>query len=431
VLLLILLLIPIAYAQECDYYEYENYTTEETNYYIENRLIEGNVSITDTQISGDNVYFKIYNSFNFEVEAMVSYQLRSKWFGNKNKKTTGIIPPKEYVTLKGYYHNDRRVKLKDVKLSIINPAELDERLEKVIKQNKTCMTCTSKEIFCEKLNKCIKKNTVPLNVKPQCNLDLECTSNYINQETGLCEKSEEQKEKEKREQEERERKEEREKLIEKQEHKERVMKYGIIIIIILIIGIWIYFHFRNKKIQEERKKIEKEIKKIEAEMKKEKHNIKQKYIKIRELKSISHKTEKENKRIKKLTKEYEEQIKKLENASKERYKIEYENRFHKRIKIDNNGYFRFIDSNKLLHKWVYETRYSDIPENKQIHHIDANHFNNEIWNLIALPWNLHKHKLKHGKIIYGDWDSGIKELKRIGLSEEDFPEEVLKKLKKN
>ncbi len=200
----------------------------------------------------------------------------------------------------------------------------------------------------------------------------------------------------------------------------------------------------------------KEIEKIEAEMKKEQYKIQQKDKEIHELKLKKHKTQKEIqrinalskelqrneakfekrnkekiKRIKDITKGREKEISKLKKVSKERYQLEYETRYHKRIWIDDNGYFRFKDSNKSIHRWIYEDHYSvKIKEGHHIHHIDANHFNCDIWNLIELTGYDHQNILRHRKIIFGDWESGIKELERIGLSEDRFPEEVKKHLKK-
>ncbi|MBW6442228.1 HNH endonuclease [Patescibacteria group bacterium] len=119
----------------------------------------------------------------------------------------------------------------------------------------------------------------------------------------------------------------------------------------------------------------------------------------------------------------------LKMISKDVFFEKYLERYGSKIYFDTeSGYFRFRNNNEFLHRYIYKSFYSDFDENKEIHHIDANHYNNEIWNLIQLTTEQHK-KIKHGKIFYGDWISGINELKKIGFLEGDFPSEIIKKLK--
>lgn len=42
------------------------------------------------------------------------------------------------------------------------------------------------------------------------------------------------------------------------------------------------------------------------------------------------------------------------------------------------------------YRLLYETYYRYIPEDWEIHHIDYNHYNNDIENLVALPKELHR-----------------------------------------
>jgi hypothetical protein len=91
-------------------------------------------------------------------------------------------------------------------------------------------------------------------------------------------------------------------------------------------------------------------------------------------------------------------------------------------------YPKFAEETEFLHRYIYKSFYDNFNEVNEVHHIDANHYNNEIWNLIELSTDQHK-KIKHAKILYGDWISGINELKRIGISENKLPIEIVKKLR--
>ena len=115
----------------------------------------------------------------------------------------------------------------------------------------------------------------------------------------------------------------------------------------------------------------------------------------------------------------------LRQYYKKKYFVdEYPNR----LEISKEDYMVFKDSKIPLHKYIYESEY-DKKMGKNIHHIDRNNYNNEIWNLIALDWKVHKESVKHGRIKFGDWNSGIEELRRIGLSDKEFPQEVIKRLR--
>jgi len=82
-----------------------------------------------------------------------------------------------------------------------------------------------------------------------------------------------------------------------------------------------------------------------------------------------------------------------------------------------------------LHRYIYSKVYNErLSFNHEIHHIDCDQLNNEIWNLIKLNINVHG-KISHGKIQKGDWKSGIEELNRVGISRSDFPKYVRKRMK--
>ena len=49
---------------------------------------------------------------------------------------------------------------------------------------------------------------------------------------------------------------------------------------------------------------------------------------------------------------------------------------------DDNGYLRFIDTHKLVHRWVVEKNIGrKLKSNEVIHHIDGNKLNNNFSNL--------------------------------------------------
>ena len=50
--------------------------------------------------------------------------------------------------------------------------------------------------------------------------------------------------------------------------------------------------------------------------------------------------------------------------------------------LDENGYLRFKDSKKLVHRWMMEKRIRrKLKKNEDVHHIDGNKLNNDISNL--------------------------------------------------
>ena len=65
----------------------------------------------------------------------------------------------------------------------------------------------------------------------------------------------------------------------------------------------------------------------------------------------------------------------------------------KKTYIDKNGYPRFRDSGKLVHRWAYEKKKGrKIKKGNVIHHKDSNKLNSDESNLVELT------RSKHGKV---------------------------------
>lgn len=76
----------------------------------------------------------------------------------------------------------------------------------------------------------------------------------------------------------------------------------------------------------------------------------------------------------------------------------------KKTYIDSNGYRRFCDSNRLVHRWVVERYlYWTLGIYDEVHHIDGNKLNNSINNLWVCDREGHQklHELNVQR--YGQW----------------------------
>ena len=81
-------------------------------------------------------------------------------------------------------------------------------------------------------------------------------------------------------------------------------------------------------------------------------------------------------------------------------KANYSNNENGKTYIDNNGYRRFRDSNKLVHRWVMEKKLGRKLKNREIvHHIDRNKLNNSPENLEVFS-SQEEHEGHHNKT---DW----------------------------
>jgi len=59
--------------------------------------------------------------------------------------------------------------------------------------------------------------------------------------------------------------------------------------------------------------------------------------------------------------------------------------------VDDHGYRRFIDSDKLVHRWVAEKYVIQrrLQRGEVVHHIDRNPLNNDPDNLEVMHWSEH------------------------------------------
>jgi len=73
-----------------------------------------------------------------------------------------------------------------------------------------------------------------------------------------------------------------------------------------------------------------------------------------------------------------------------------------------NG-FNGNDKGPLYHTWLYINKLS-IGINQEIHHIDGNKLNNEMWNLIAIDSEVHRYKVREAAIKNEGWEFGLKYL---------------------
>jgi hypothetical protein len=69
----------------------------------------------------------------------------------------------------------------------------------------------------------------------------------------------------------------------------------------------------------------------------------------------------------------------------------------KKTYIDNNGYLRFNNTNKLVHRWVVEKNINrKLKLNEIVHHIDGNKLNNSFENLKVFS-SQDEHQKLHNK----------------------------------
>ena len=256
--------------------------------------------------------------------------------------------------------------------------------------------CAEDEVQCSS-NSCVKQNIVPLDVKPSCGLSSECESGYMN-ELGVCEESPSVI---------------AARAAEQDKYNKKLLVAGLLIVFVSLIFIY-----------RERRKL------VEVKLKIMLKQIHRDNTEINRLKNKTDKTEAERKRLRNTRKKFEKEKSEFKEKSEKFHFEKLKERYGDQIKLDSKGYVIFSASGKSYARWIYESHYGKIKRGYHLHHIDHNKYNNEIWNLMILPFSVHNYRIKHGRIIVGDFESGILELKRIGKKYEDLPKKVRKHIDK-
>jgi hypothetical protein len=183
----------------------------------------------------------------------------------------------------------------------------------------------------------------------------------------------------------------------------------------------------EKKIKDEQKEHQKKIRGMKNQVDGLSIKIQNSEKEIQQLRNLSVRTKSETERLRSLTEEKDKQQVELEKKSKSYYFDLYTGRYGKKIHLDKHEYLCFANGEKV-HHYIYRMEYGKNSITDEVHHIDANHFNNEVWNLINLSHYDHR-RIGHSKINFGDWESGIAELKRIGFGIDQLPSKIQEKLR--
>ncbi len=190
----------------------------------------------------------------------------------------------------------------------------------------------------------------------------------------------------------------------------------------------------KQRYEEELKKLKKKYQGIENEL----NSWRNKQIKIEgELREKDRRLQIKQDEIKTKGKEIEDGS--YENYIKrqlEKYKKRYNGRSSEVYYDSSSGNLKIKFQNGkeyFLHRHIYYQKYG-LKDNEEIHHIDNDPLNDELWNLISIPKEDHNKeylKFKHHKIIRGDWNSGIQQLREqlgYGTHEKPFPEHIQKEI---
>lgn len=313
--------------------------------------------------------------------------------------------------------------------------------------------CAQNQVQCTDNLRCVEKNSIPLDVKPKCDLTEECVSGYINTTTNLCSKSPTQLMEEKIiiEKELNQQKEQNKLLDEQNKTKNKIMWIIFFIILIISLGIIYYYKFRTKELDYllVEKKFDTKMKELDEKEKKlvhEENKLNQWKKGLEQDKTITAIERKQSEKEIKLA--YDaleverdkiklEQTKINENNEKtliQKFKEELDSRYPG-WEYNEKGYPKF-KSGESIHSRIYKTNYQEKYgktvhlSGREIHHIDANKLNSNFYNLIDLSIEEHK-KIPHSVIQTSDWVGGLNLiLHKLNKKIEDLPLHIQEEYKK-
>jgi hypothetical protein len=475
-ILLFILLLPFVYSVNCQYTELESYTVNHKMSYVNDYFIGEDIKSDEIfSYSKTGYSIRINNTVNANLEVNISYNRYSKWLGvNQNVNEVYIIGGNDYhiiddAWLKRVAAINADKALRDIRVKLSDRLRFDLRDEIEVRNRSICTGllddgskcdfsaecgsglcfelagycgtnisvieddpgCPSGEFLCS--DRCVEPSVLNSGevyfCEEQCALGLKgcdgiCknSSSIIEGESYTCEwecKSDRF---------------ENGICLESTGHLYgKWLGLGFALLLIGILVIKLYHSIKINKAKEVARKLVSEAV-FEA-------NEKRKIAAIIELKIeiLSKSLDKALVNNLEDAREKKEQLKKLnqsltkisEDTEKKEYKIikMYKDllvaRYGKNLIYDDNGYPRFKDSNKLIHRVIYENeKDSKIKWKNQIHHIDANKINIEVKNLIELTSQQHKN-IPHSKIPTGDWKKGMEVLmKTMKWKENDLPDHL-------
>ncbi|MBT3406437.1 hypothetical protein HN419_04680 [Candidatus Woesearchaeota archaeon] len=482
-----------SYALDCQYTEEITVIQSKEMLSILNKdKIGGDTLVISDFTEGNRSTFSVYNPNRYNVTAFFSYVVEGNTAGKREFALR--IEAESYSMMKevcfdGVQFGNCTIVPESVEYYVARPSVMFPKVLEVPVNKTVCKTCSNKEClsdhspcnplyddsrcgsgicniagFCDhqKVVECsngtINCNDIlclepaSKNVSESYTCSWECKSDRYNNETCL---------------------DSTDTLDRKQEVKlKNRVTLAVMSVIICSFCIWFFCFYRRRKEEcklenaiSKLKGLEKNIENIHKKI--NKYTKKEKYLrnKIKDLehnakKAKGHARELFEKEINRLTKECddyrrlrnnaskeiseaEETIKIAKGKSREAYIIKQTKKYEllygggsTEVYYDHHSDYLMIEfknGNKyFLHRHIYYKKLG-LKKGYEIHHIDNDHLNNELWNLIELPKEKHNKKyrvFRHSKLDRGDWELGIKELKRqLNMKDKDFHEYIKEHMK--
>ena len=462
--ILCILTINIVSALDCQYTEINEYTITKEVLVSQERDKYYNQTLNLSDFGVYKLYnndvnkgrFRITNNFYFEVQVIVTFENSY----NKVITRTVDILPKSFVIIdnikccNGGICGHCSVKQNTVQYEILEPEHLIPEYKDFNQQETICNECNGKdclndgdlcsfpnecgggyciegycsndnfcfnndckcsesEIQCDNNQQCVKRNTVLIDIKPECNKPQECVTSYIDVETELCAKSPSKLQEE-------ENQRLQQGLNQKEDEKEKMVKTIIILISLILIGISIILYLKIKNEKQKQKTIQTEAEKniqtekqkqktIQTEIELEVKKIQSKEFELNDLKNQIQEIKK-HKRLEK------NEIKRLNNLKSKRDRLikDIDKQYTKITKPfpDSQASNRFVVINpylggykcffkkgqalenysisSLVHRWVWKKYNGRNPKPRyHIHHIDGDKYNNDHRNLEEIEGKEH------------------------------------------